>query len=82
MLESIGSDLYAYFHIPGSTATARELDEIAADTGATDAPGARDQMVARLDPASSARKGHQLQLWFDPHKIHLFNPDSGAHLTL
>jgi multiple sugar transport system ATP-binding protein len=82
VLESIGSDLYAYFHIPGSTATARELDEIAADTGATDAPGARDQMVARLDPASSARKGHQLQLWFDPHKIHLFDPHNGTHLTL
>jgi multiple sugar transport system ATP-binding protein len=45
-------------------------------------PGGTDQIVARLDPASRAREGQQLQLWFDPGKLHLFNPDNGAHLTL
>jgi multiple sugar transport system ATP-binding protein len=82
VLESLGSDLYVYFLVPGEKATARELEEIAADTGASDAPGATDQAVARLDPASGAREGHELKLWFDPHKIHLFNPHGGAHLTL
>jgi multiple sugar transport system ATP-binding protein len=82
VLESLGSDLYVYFLVPGEKATARELEEIAADTGASDAPGATDQAVARLDPASAAREGHKLELWFDPHKIHLFNPHNGAHLTL
>jgi len=82
VLESVGSDLYAYFHIPGARATTRELDELAADTGSTDVPGASEQITARLDIASQAREGQKLQLWFDPHKMHLFNPDTGAHLTL
>jgi len=82
VLEWLGSDLYAYFHIPGARATTRELEELAADTGATDVPGASEQITARLDTASQAREGQKLQLSFDPHKMHLFNPDTGAHLTL
>ncbi len=82
VLESLGSDMYAYFHLQGSRATARELEELAADAGAADVPGAGEQIVARLDTASRAREGERLELWFDPRKLHLFNPDNGAHLTL
>jgi multiple sugar transport system ATP-binding protein len=82
MLESLGADKYAYFRLKGARATAQELEELAADAGTGDAPGGSDQVVARLDPASRAHEGRQLQLWFDPHKLHLFNPDNGAHLTL
>jgi multiple sugar transport system ATP-binding protein len=81
VLESLGADKYAYFHLAGPRATAQELEELAADAGTGDAPGS-DQVVARLDPASRAREGQPLQLWFDPGKLHLFNPDNGAHLTL
>jgi hypothetical protein len=31
---------------------------------------------------SRAREGWQLQLWFDPGKLHLFNPDNAVLLTL
>ena len=65
----------------GARATAKELEELAADAGTGDAPGS-DQVVARRDPASRAREGQQLRLWFDPGKLHLFNPANGAHLTL
>ena len=82
VLESVGSDLYAYFHIQGARATAKELEELAADAGSSDVPGAGEQIVARLDPASRAREGQKLEVWFDPRKMHLFNPDTGAHLTL
>jgi multiple sugar transport system ATP-binding protein len=82
VLESLGADKYAYFRLAGPRATAQELEELAADAGASDVPGGTDQVVARLDPASRAREGQQLQLWFDPGKLHLFNPDNGAHLTL
>jgi multiple sugar transport system ATP-binding protein len=82
VLESLGADKYAYFRLAGPRATARELEELAADAGASDVPGGTDQVVARLDPASRAREGQRLQLWFDPGKLHLFNPDNGAHLTL
>jgi multiple sugar transport system ATP-binding protein len=82
VLESLGADKYVYFRLAGPRATAQELEELAADAGASDAPGGTDQVVARLDPASRAREGQRLQLWFDPGKLHLFNPDNGAHLTL
>jgi multiple sugar transport system ATP-binding protein len=81
VLESLGADKYAYFRLAGPRVTARELEELAADAGANDAPGS-DQVVARLDPASRAREGQRLELWFNPGKLHLFNPDNGAHLTL
>jgi multiple sugar transport system ATP-binding protein len=82
VLESLGADKYAYFRLEGARATAQELEELAADAGTGDAPGGSDQVVARLDPASRAREGQQLELWFDPGKLHLFNPGNGAHLTL
>jgi multiple sugar transport system ATP-binding protein len=82
VLESLGADKYAYFRLQGARATAQELEELAADAGTGDAPGGSDQVVARLDPASRAREGRQLELWFDPARLHLFNPKDGAHLTL
>jgi multiple sugar transport system ATP-binding protein len=82
VLESLGAEKYAYFHLKGGRATAQELEELAADAGTKDVPGGSDQIVARLDPASRAREGQRLQLWFNPGKLHLFNPDNGAHLTL
>jgi multiple sugar transport system ATP-binding protein len=82
VLESLGADKYAYFHLQGARATAKELEELAADAGTKDVPGGSDQIVARLNPASRAHEGQRLQLWFDPGKLHLFNPENGAHLTL
>jgi multiple sugar transport system ATP-binding protein len=82
VLESLGADKYAYFRLQGARATARELEELATDAGTGDAPGGADQVVARLDPASRAREGQQLELWVDTGKLHLFNPANGAHLTL
>jgi hypothetical protein len=37
----------------------------------------RGETLALLGP----REGRWLQLWFDPGKLHLFDPDDGAHLT-
>jgi multiple sugar transport system ATP-binding protein len=72
--------------IPGMTFSA-VIDVLAADAGSDDVPGAGEQIVARLDPASRAREGQKLELWFDPRKVHLFNPETfnpetGAHITL
>ncbi|HEX8858329.1 MAG TPA: sn-glycerol-3-phosphate ABC transporter ATP-binding protein UgpC [Actinomycetes bacterium] len=82
VLESLGADEYAYFTLQGTRATARELEELASDAGAADVPGGASQLVARLDPASRAREGQKLDLWFDVRRIHMFNPENGAHLTL
>jgi multiple sugar transport system ATP-binding protein len=82
VLESLGADKFAYFRVQGARATARELEELAADAGAAEAPGAGDQVVARLDAASRAHEGETLRLWVDTRRLHLFNPADGAHLTL
>jgi multiple sugar transport system ATP-binding protein len=82
VLEWLGNEELAYFRIQGARVSARELEELARDTGSTDVPEAGDELVARLDPASRAREGQKLELWVDPRKAQLFNPDNGAHLTL
>jgi multiple sugar transport system ATP-binding protein len=82
VLEWLGNEELAYFRVQGARVSARELEELARDTGSTDVPEAGDQLVARLDTASRAREGDKLQLWVDPRKAQLFNPDNGAHLTL
>jgi multiple sugar transport system ATP-binding protein len=82
VLEWLGAEELAYFRVQGARASARELEELATDSGSTDVPQAGDQLVARLDPASRAREGEKLELWVDPHRAQLFNPQNGAHLTL
>jgi multiple sugar transport system ATP-binding protein len=82
VLESLGADEYAYFTLQGTRATAREREERASDAGVADVPGGANQLVARLDPASRAREGQKLDLWFDVRRIHMFNPENGAHRTL
>jgi multiple sugar transport system ATP-binding protein len=82
VLESLGSDKYAYFTLEGGRATVAELEELARDAGATDVPGGGDQMTARLDTASRAREGEKLEMWFDVRRLHLFDPRTGANLML
>jgi multiple sugar transport system ATP-binding protein len=82
VLEWLGAEELAYFRVQGARASARELEELATDSGSTDVPQTGDQLVARLDPASRAREGEKLELWVDPHRAQLFNPQNGAHLTL
>ena len=83
LVESMGSELYVYFTVQGDRASSAELDEIAADSGAADVPsaGGEGQVVARLDPESTAVKGRELKLWLDVDKLHLFDPDGGARIA-
>ena len=82
VLESMGSELYAYFSVEGERASAAELEELAADAGTVEVPGASDrgQVVARLDPASKAAEGEEIELWLDTRKLHLFDSDGGRAL--
>ncbi|MFC9551280.1 ABC transporter ATP-binding protein [Rhodococcus sp. NPDC056960] len=79
VLESMGSDKYAYFTAEGPQVNSRELEELAADSGTAVAGGG--QLVARLSAESSAAHGSPLELWFDRSKIALFDQNSGANLT-
>ncbi len=84
VLESLGSDKYAYFTVrTDRAAAAADLDELARDSGTADVPGAAaGQVVARLDAASAIREGEKADLWVDTDKLHLFDPESGRNLTL
>lgn len=79
VLESLGSDKFAYFILEGAAAEAEELEEIARDTGAE---LSSDHVTARLDAASTAKEGQDLEVWFDARKISVFDIDSGRNLTL
>jgi multiple sugar transport system ATP-binding protein len=81
VLESMGSDKYAYFTVEGEAATSAELAELAADAGATDVPSSGSQLVTRLSAASSAKEGAEVQVWFDADKVQLFDPSNGRNLT-
>ncbi|MBY6411630.1 sn-glycerol-3-phosphate ABC transporter ATP-binding protein UgpC [Rhodococcus sp. BP-252] len=80
VLESMGSDKYAYFTLKGNKVESAELAELAADAGISDLGGA--QVVARLAAESKAEVGRQAELWFDPAKVSVFDHASGANLTL
>jgi hypothetical protein len=36
--------------------------------------------VARLSPATRAREGTAFNIWFDTHKLHLFDAQTGRAL--
>ena len=83
VLESLGSEYYAYFEVESERVSARELEELAQEAGAADLPssGAEHvQMVARLSGSSKARQGQPLELWFDPEQVQLFDPETGRSL--
>ncbi|GAA2971928.1 ABC transporter ATP-binding protein [Actinokineospora diospyrosa] len=81
VLESMGSDKFAYFLVEGETATSAELDTLAAETGSTEMTDSGPQIVTRLSAASAAHEGAELDVWFDPDKLHLFDPGDGRTLT-
>ena len=82
IIESMGSEIYAYFDWEGESANAVALQEIAADAGATEVPGAAEsQAVARLDVAADVRQGHPTRLWFDPNDLYLFEAEDGRSLS-
>ena len=81
LIESMGSELYVYFEIETEGVDSRELEELAADSGAAEVPGAgTGQVVARLAPESKVERGQEAELWLDTRKMHLFDPQSGERL--
>jgi len=84
LLESLGSDKFAYFTVQGERATAEHLQELAADAGTSDLGAAEEgvQVTARLDAGSEAAEDKELEIWIDLDKIHVFDPESGENLTL
>jgi len=81
VVESMGSDVFAYFTLEGEMATSAELEELARDSGRADIGAGGDQIVARLDAATDVRENQNAELWADVRSIHVFDPSSGQNLT-
>jgi multiple sugar transport system ATP-binding protein len=82
VLESMGSEYYAYFMVESERISSSELEELAQDTGAAEIGATRggSQVVARLEAASQVRQGQDAELWFNTEHLHVFDPDSGQTL--
>ncbi len=80
VVEWMGSELFVYFTVGGAAAPelGRHADLSADDVRASDEG---TQVGARLERASQARAGEELELWLDARAIHLFDPDSGERLS-
>ena len=85
LVESLGSDLFAYFHIESEGVQSDQLADLVGDrldeTGAASIREGEEQIVARLDPTSKVSRGERAELWADTAKLHLFDPESGERLT-
>ena len=79
VLESMGSDIYAYFSVGSSGASSDALAELSADSG-TDLGG--NQLIARLSPDSKVSRGSSAELFYDASKIAVFDQSSGASLRV
>jgi multiple sugar transport system ATP-binding protein len=85
LVESLGSDLYAYFHIESEGIQSDQLADLVADrldeTGTASLREGEEQIVARLEPTSKVKRRESAQLWADTAKLHLFDPESGENLN-
>ena len=80
LVESMGSDVYAYFTVRGGAATSGDLDELARDAG-QDMHGEGTQINARLDAAANVQAGKEARLWIDTSKVQVFDAETGVNLT-
>jgi multiple sugar transport system ATP-binding protein len=85
LVESLGSDLYAHFHIESEGVESDQLADLVGDsldeTGAANVREGQELVVARLDAASGVKRGAEAELWVDTSHLQLFDPDSGANLS-
>jgi multiple sugar transport system ATP-binding protein len=81
LVESMGSEQYAYFRLEGEVVESDELRELAEDAGTAEVPSSGEgTVVARLDASSQVKRGEEAELWVDSTKLHLFDPETGHSL--
>jgi multiple sugar transport system ATP-binding protein len=78
VIEWLGSEQYAYIPFEAPDEVRRPLDELANEL---DSEQIRTQLVVTLDAESRVREGEEANLWLDPSRMHLFDPESGDNLT-
>ena len=83
VVESMGSELYAYFSVQSEGVESEQLRDLAKDAGMEDLPsaGAGQQIVARLDAGSRAAPDQEIELVLECGEVKLFDPEGGRSLT-
>jgi multiple sugar transport system ATP-binding protein len=82
VLESMGSDKFAYFDVEGEQAMSDDLADLAADAGTADVPGGDSgTLTTRLSAASAIKEGERWEVWVDTSKLQVFDPTDGKNLT-
>jgi multiple sugar transport system ATP-binding protein len=83
VVESMGSELFAYFDVKAEGIQTSDLVELAKDAGMEDLPshGEGQQIVSRLDAGSKVKAGGEVELVLDTTQIKLFDPEGGRSLT-
>ena len=84
VVESMGSELYVYFDLATQGPESQQLEELARDAQLEDLPKHGDSattVVARLDAASKAEQGAEIELVLECDEIKLFDPKDGTSLT-
>jgi multiple sugar transport system ATP-binding protein len=76
--EWLGNELFAYVPYEAPEEIAQQLRGLQREL---DSEQMRTQLVVALDPASTIRSGSAAQLWFDPERVHVFDPATGENLT-
>jgi multiple sugar transport system ATP-binding protein len=83
--EALGSDVVVHFTIDAPQAMTDDVKELAVDAGTEvlelvqqQAQVGRSTLLARLNPRTKVRTGDSIELVVDTHRLHFFDPDTGA----
>jgi multiple sugar transport system ATP-binding protein len=78
VLEELGSDAHVFFRVDARAAGSGAVEAADEDASLVVEEGAL--LTARVDPRTSARVGEHLSVAVDPHRLHFFDPATGASL--
>ncbi|MGZ9826442.1 ABC transporter ATP-binding protein [Tsukamurella ocularis] len=81
VLESMGSDKFIHFAVPADDARTDVLGDLKAGQQSPP-PAGVDEIVARLSADSGAARGAEVDLYYDPTKIAVFDAATGRNLAL
>jgi multiple sugar transport system ATP-binding protein len=78
VIEWLGSEQYAYVPFEAPEQVRRALAELATEL---DMEQVRTQLVITLDADTHIPEGSDAELWLDPTRMNIFDPESGENLT-
>ncbi len=79
VVEWLGNQAYAYLPFEAPDEVTEQLAQLERDL---DGESLRTQVVVSLDASSGVTAGDEAEIWIDTSSMHLFDPASGANLTV